>query len=157
MIDERKQPAQGKFYSASALSGTRFEPEDVATRTLPSWSLGITVIVLAVVAVVGLSQGGSNSAPARQDRAATTVNIQPVQTDPLLLLYLVETQEQYDLAYSADAQAAQERMSSGAAEPNYTMIVINTEAPNAEEYLRDVLAAWTERGWGIHLVDMRQK
>src|SRR5687768_11911453 len=126
MLEERKQPAQQSLYSASVSSATTFEPDDFATQTLAGWPLGLTAIVLAVAAVVAFSQSASNPAPARQATPAAVQRHPAATVEPILLLYLVETQEQYDLAFAADAQAGQERLSSGAREPNYTMLVINT-------------------------------
>jgi hypothetical protein len=72
-----------------------------------------------------------------------------------LVLYLVDSQAQSDLVWAAEAEATRERESVGGPYSQYSFIVLKVNTADDEGRVREVLEAWTARGMGIYISDLR--
>ena len=113
--------------------------------------------VLAVAAGLGVWQlsdsGSSSSSPAASPSIASQGWM--THSDKTLLLYLVDSDAQADMVRAGDQEAANERATSGMADPNYSLVILKVTTPEEEANVREVMEAWSTNGNGIMLEDIR--
>jgi hypothetical protein len=128
--------------------------EESEGRRLPVVGLAAAGLILAAALVAGFmgNRGGSDAAVPKAPAPAQAVPFAPFQDYPTLVLYIVDSQEQVQVALASEAQAGMERASAGIADPDYRVQIIDTSAPYGAEALRELLSNWSE---GLVTVDLR--
>lgn len=126
------------------------------TRTgkAPYMAALFAACALAVVAAVGVWQatdfGTSSSAPAAR---SLPYHFTPSQTS--LLLYMVDSDAQADMIRWGENEAANERASSGIADPGYSVIILNVATPEDERNVAEIVENWTASNSTVNIFDWR--
>jgi hypothetical protein len=118
----------------------------------------LTLVGGLVVAISFFANPGLIDEDTTPTTAAVVGNVskpQAVSTAvPPLVIYFVETREQSERAYEVEGQAALDRAQSGIMDPGYTTLVIDTGSERGDDFMSEMLAAWTDLGAGIYLIDL---
>lgn len=131
-------------------------PQTRAGRRLPFWAVAIAGTALGISAGVGVWQiADSTSGPSQIAVTTLPASYQSTRDDRSLVLYLVESQAQEDLVMAGEQEAARERESANAPDPNYVLAVMKATTPEEEQNVREILEAWSNSNSGVHLVDLR--
>jgi hypothetical protein len=131
---------------------------EIKARKSPTLAVAIAGAALAIAAGVGVWQ--ASGSPSEVGRGPAATSAKPaldynVRNDRMLVLYLVDSQEQEDMVRANEAQAAQERASSGIPEPDYVFLVMKSTTPQELEGVREILDAWSTSSGGVFLSDLR--
>lgn len=109
---------------------------------------------LAMIAALGVWQatGSSKATPAP---AARQLTLDVAHSYPMLVLYVVESDEQYDSAVAAESEAANEREASGIADAGYQLMILRIKSWQDKPEISEVVNAWTDDGSYVWMSDMR--
>jgi hypothetical protein len=119
--------------------------------------LGVMLGVLIVVAILGAvrvwTTSDSDTVISAATNRSTTFTFTHDQIP--LMLYLIESDEQYDAIIAGEAAAANERFAAGMADPGYSLLIMKASTPEEERNVSDVLEFWRLNGSPIRMFDYR--